>query len=286
MEIADGAKARPPTKDRAVSRHRTPEPAASYQARRQALELITNGNLLGAWGSVQHLASDDTERRWTRVIEWLAHFAASTPMPDDCDIRVLKPPTPMAVRAAIRVELALRAQDIPRAVHGTVAFFESALWDHLGPHLSPHPEPKRRLFRADPLPGANLIREGSEDRGKPFETVEEPDGGRWYRVFDDDVCGIRLAKHYLKQEPLERLGQAVSRVRELRNDVAHNEPTPGVMAEARSRMAEASLWSAEGRFLSMPLVQRVLCDLGESNPDRLCTELISTVRSRLLEPLW
>jgi hypothetical protein len=223
--------------------------------------------------------------RVTRVIEWLAHFATSTPMPDDCDIPVLMPQTRKAVRAAIRVELALRAQDIPRAVHGTVAFFESALWDHLGPHLLPHPEAKRRLYRVDPPPDANLIRESSEDRGKPFESVEGADGARWYRVFDDDVCGIRLAKHYLKQEPLERLGQAVSRVRELRNDVAHNEPTPRLMAEARSRMTEASLWSTEGRFLSTPLVQRVLRDLGEPNPDRLCTDLISTIRSRLLEPL-
>jgi len=42
----------------------------------------------------------------------------------------------MAVRAALRVELALRAGDIPRAVHGTVAFFEAALWSNTDTFLS------------------------------------------------------------------------------------------------------------------------------------------------------
>jgi hypothetical protein len=62
------------------------------------------------------------------VIKWLAHFAASLPLPTACDLAVLSHER-MAVRAALRVELALRAGDIPRAVHGTVAFLEAALWD-------------------------------------------------------------------------------------------------------------------------------------------------------------
>jgi hypothetical protein len=49
-------------------------------------------------------------------------------------------------------------------------------------------------------------------------------------------------------------------------------------------MIEASLWSAEGGFLSMPLVQGVLRDLGEQHPDCLCTSLIASARTRLLEP--
>ncbi|HLH72746.1 MAG TPA: hypothetical protein VKX96_05635 [Chloroflexota bacterium] len=63
-------------------------------------------------------------------MKWLADFAASLPIPDECDIDLLKHPR-MAVRAALRVELALLAGDIPRAVHGTVAFFEAAFWDWL-----------------------------------------------------------------------------------------------------------------------------------------------------------
>ncbi len=283
LEVADGAKADPPTKDKAVSRVSVPEPAASYQARRRALELIAKGNLLGAWGAVQHLDGDTVEHRWTRVVKWLADFAASLPIPDECDIELLKH-RQMAVRTGLRVELALRAGDIPRAVHGTVAFFESALWDRLWPRLTPHDDRKRRLFKVQPPPDEKLVRRGDDspdDRRRPFE-VEEVDGARWYRIFDDDVCGIRLAKHYLQQSALEKLGQAVSKVRELRNDVAHNEPTSELMNDARRRMADAQLWSTNGTFLTQPLVQNVLRDLGENDPARLCTVLMETIRARLL----
>jgi len=282
LEVPDGAE------EHAISRQRVPEPAALYQARRHALDLIENGNLLGAWGAVQHLHGDAAEQRWTKVVEWLGQFAASLPMPEACDIGILKHEH-MSVRAALRVELALRAGDIPRAVHGTVAFFESALWDHLKPRLTRHDDPKkRRLYKADPAPTDGLIRKGdgsAEDRKRPFEVAEETDGVWWYRIFDDDVCGIRLAKHYLQQDSLQKLGQAVSNIRELRNDVAHNEPTSELMSEAHTKMVTASLWSQSREFLAMPLVQCVLRDLGEQRPDRLCTDLVSTVRSRLLRPL-
>jgi hypothetical protein len=281
LEAPDGAEGR------AVSRQRVPEPAASYQARRHARDLIEKGNLLGAWGAVQHLHHDAVEQRWTRVVEWLGQFAASLPVPEACDIGVLKHEH-MSIKAALRVELALRASDIPRAVHGTVAFFESALWDHLKPRLTRHDDPrKHRLYKVDPAPADCLIRKedgSAEDRKRPFGVAEETDGGGWYRIFDDDVCGIRLAKHYLQQKALQQLGQAVSKIRELRNDVAHNEPTSELMNEARAKMVAASLWSQNSEFLAMPLVQCVLRGLGEQHPDRLCTDLVSTVRSRLLRP--
>jgi hypothetical protein len=283
LEVPESAKAAAPMGDRAVSRQQIPEPAASYQARRHALELMDKGNPLGAWGAVQHLNEDEVERRWTRVVEWLACFAASMPMPKDCDIPLLTDPR-MAARAGLRVELALRAGDIPRAVHGTVAFFESALWDHLGKHLTRHDDPKkRRLYKMNPAPDGDLVRRKDKDMDRPFEVAEEADGACWYKVFDDDVCGVRLAKRYLRQESLQKFGQSVSGVRDLRNDVAHNEPTPQLMDEARDRMIKASLWSAEGRFLSQPLVQSVLRDLGEQYADRIFTSLVSTVRARLLD---
>lgn len=285
LEVPDGTKANSPAADRAVSRHRVPEPAISYQARRHALELIGRGNLLGAWGAVQHLHEDEVERRWTRVVEWLAAFAASLPFPGDCDIDVLKH-NQMAVRAAIRVELALRAGDIPRAVHGTVAFFESALWDHLAPCLTPLEIPnKRRLYKVNPYPDDNLVRKGdgsSDDRRRPFEVLELIDDVRWYKVLDDDICGIRLAKHYLRQKHLTELGQAVSEIRELRNDVAHNEPTPQLMDDARRRMVEAHLWSDNGSFLTQALVGNVLDELGVKDSGNLCESLLAVVREKLL----
>ena len=111
-------------------------------------------------------------------------FAASLPMPRACDIDILKHER-MSIRAALRVELALRAGDIPRAVHGTVAFFESALWDRLKPRLTRHDDlTKRRLYKVDPTPADSLIRKGdgsAEDRKQPFEVAEEIDGVRSYR---------------------------------------------------------------------------------------------------------
>ncbi len=287
LEVADGTRASPPAADRAIARLSNPEPLVSFQARRRALELIERGNLLGAWAVVEPLHTDEVERRWTQVVEWLARFASSMPVPATCNIDVMTHQC-MAARTALRVELALRAGDIPRAVHGTVAFFESALWDHLGLRLTRNQDPNKcRLFSSDSVPDNTLVRQGdgtSEDRGRPFEVAEEVDGVRWYKVFDDDVCGVRIAKRYLQRDALVTLGQAVSKVRELRNDVAHNEPTPETMNGARDKMVEAGLWPHHGsQFLAQPLVQGALRELGEEQPHRLCIDLISTVRSRLME---
>jgi hypothetical protein len=282
IEVADGTRAHPPTRDRAVSRRS--EPAESFRARRHALKLIERGNFLAAWGAVLHLNHDEVERRWTRVVEWLYLFAASLPLPPECDFAVLRH-SRMAVRAALRVELALRSGDIPRAVHGTVAFFESALWDHLYSRCVQHPT-NRRLFQFDPVPLEKLIRTGTDcedDRKRPFERRIE-DGDTWYRVFDDDLCAVRLAKYYLKKNDLLELGKAVSNVRELRNDVAHNEPTPELMADAREKMVHESLWSKDDRFLTQPLVQSILRELGEHEPSSLCEDLVTAVRYRLLAP--
>jgi hypothetical protein len=235
IEVADGARVVPPTKDRAVARRAVPEPAESYRTKRHALDLIERGNVLGAWGAAEHLHSDLVERQWTQVVEWLARFAASLPMSAECDIPVLAHKH-KAVCAGIRVELALRAGDVPRAVHGTVAFFAAALWDHLSDHVQCHPN-RRRQFQVSPAPSKSLLRsddaDENENRKRPFKVVATEDGIAWYWIFDDDVCAIRLAKHYLQESALEKLGQVISeRVRELRHDVAHNEPmrsySPGI----------------------------------------------------------
>lgn len=293
LEIADGSLESPPTADRTVPRSSVPEPLVSFQSRRRAMELIANGNLLGAWAVAEPLHSDEAERAWTQVIEWLACFASSLPMPERCDIPVLTHRR-MAVRAALRVEFALRAGDVPRAVHGTVAFFEAALWDHLGEKTSRHPSKRQFKFHVDPA--EELVRERDaarrdalsktkqrEDRERPFIFKETADGSDWYWIDDNEICAVQIAKHYLKLDSLTRLGQALAgEIRELRNDVAHNEPTPVLMDDARRRLREASLWSSINGFLSQPLVQGVLSELGIQNAIALRDDLIGTVRARLV----
>jgi len=293
FEVADGTKSNHPAADRAVARTAVPEPLASFQARRRALELVERGNLLGAWAVAEPLHADAVERRWTQVVEWLACFASSLPIPECCDIPVLSHRR-MSVRAALRVELALRAGDIPRAVHGTVAFFEAALWDHLGERASRHAT-KRQFRFHEPIAG-ELVRERDpsklatlsktkqqEDRDRPFIFKETADGSDWYWIDDNEICAIQLAKHYLELDALTKLGQALAGgIRELRNDVAHNEPTPMLMDDARHRMRAASLWSSTDTFVSEPLVQGVLRELGEQHPEVLCNELLVAVRRRLI----
>lgn len=286
FEVADGAKANPPIADRAVSRTTVPEPRISFQARRRVLDLISKGNLLGAWAVAEQLHADEVERRWTRIIEWLACFASSLPIPHDCDIQVLKHHR-MAVRAALRVDLALRAGDIPRAVHGTVAFWEAALWDHLLEHFEPTGQKRKgrdvlRLRNGKREPkGPKLLRDDQpceeERRNCPFERSDDDT-----YVFYEDGAG-RFAKCYVGSEQLKRLTDSITKIKDLRNDVAHNEPTPELMRDARSRMTEAGLWSSDGRFLTQEIIREVLMDLGESEPECICGNLVATVRSRLLE---
>ncbi|MHB1557272.1 MAG: hypothetical protein ACYC61_07315 [Isosphaeraceae bacterium] len=282
-----------PDRDRANEADRAVEekfyPAAGYRARWHALSLVEKGNFLGAWGAVSHLEGMPGQE-WTKVIKWLALFASSLPLPPDCDLAVLRHRR-MAVRAALRVELALRTGDIPRAVHGTVAFFEAALWDKLGERIERCSEPnKRRYFKVksgDAPTGDKLLRKGDgsdKDRKRPFEVKETAAGVAWYWVYDGDGGpGARLAEYFIQSDALTKFDAALgSSVRELRNDVAHNEPTPGLMDEARTRMQEAKLWSSDRTFLSQPLVQNVLKELGEPCPGQLCISLVSIVRERLL----
>jgi len=264
-------------------------PAAGFRARWHALSLIEKGNLLGAWGAVSHL-EELPGQEWTQVVKWLALFASSLPLPTGCDLMVLSHQR-MAVRAALRVELALRAEDIPRAVHGTVAFFEAALWDMLGERIERSSDPnKRRFFKIKSGVAAptrdKLFKKGdgsAEDRKCPFEWKENDDGVDWYWVFDGDGGPAgRLARYFLQCDALTTFDTTLgSTIRELRNDIAHNEPTSALMAVARDRMRTAMLWSENDTFLSQPLVQDVLKDLGESCPEQLCINLVSTIRERL-----
>jgi hypothetical protein len=200
----------------------------------------------------------------------------------------------MAVRAALRVELALRAGDVPRAVHCTVAFFEAALWDKLRETTSQHASKRQFAFKT--TPPADLVRERDcvklatlsrtkqrADRERPFIFKDSMDGSDWFCIDDSEICAIAIAKHYLKLNAITQLGQAIGGdVRALRNDVAHNEPTPALMDDARRRMQAAARWSTTNTFLSQPLAQAVLHEIGESEPEKLLVNLLAEVRQRLL----
>lgn len=276
-------------------------PAAGYRARWHALSLLEKGNLLGAWGAVSHLEGAPGQE-WTQVIKWLADFAASMPLPEECDLDVLRHRR-MAVRAALRVELALRAGDIPRAVHGTVGFCEAALWDHLGERTSRHGTKQQFKFH-EPVP-SELVREQDcaklaalskrkqqKNRVRPFLFEETTDGVDWYRIDDSMICAVQIAEHYLKLDHLTTLAKKVNEIRQLRNNVAHNEPTPELMEGASERMQNTELWSSpdtsslamrgKRSFLSQPLVQSVLKELGEACPESLLASLLTEVRRRLV----
>lgn len=277
---ADGTGMNPPITDRAVARLTIPEPLASFQARRRAMELVARGNLLGAWAVAEPLHTDEVEHRWTQVIQWLAQFASSLPIAEGCDIPVLSHPR-MAVRAALRVELALRAGDIPRAVHGTVAFFESALWDHVLEHFQHDPQNVRRLKLRDgkTVPTGNLVRDGgNDDKNRPFEK-EGDDGSSWF-LFHESGAG-RFARDFVASRALKSLADSIDKAKGLRNDVAHNEPTPALMNGARAHMRTAALWSVSDTFLNQALVSDVLKELGESEPGELLTRLLGEIRRRL-----
>ncbi len=288
LEVPDGDRAN--QGDRAVEEKF--HPAAGYRARWHALSLVEKGNLLGAWGAVSHLEGAPGQD-WTQVIKWLAHFASSLPLPTSCDLAVLNHER-MAVRAGLRVELALRAGDIPRAVHGTVAFFEAALWDGLNERIERSSDPGRhRLFKikcGEKPTGDKLLRRGDgskDDRQCSFELKDTVGGIDWYRVYDGDGGpGARIAKYFLQRKALTEFDVALgSKIRELRNDIAHNEPTPALMNKACTLMQEAKLWSNTDTFLSQPLVTAVLKELGEASPEELLANLLAEVRRRLVTPL-
>jgi hypothetical protein len=291
VEVDDGSRdgSQP---DKAVSRRRV-DPVEQIRLRKQSLSLIEKGNLIGAWGAVQHV--DAQGHPWTLVNKWLYDFASSLPLPPDCDLPFIGHDC-MAVRTALRVEFALRANDVPRAIHGTVAFLESALWDHLQERIVKHPTRKHLFKFKDPIdeglvrnPDLECEQESKSQRDKyrkrPFIYKSDSDGDKWYRFENQEGCDRQLAKAYLKLEGIVRLSEAITAdIRELRNNVAHADPAPEQVKEAVTRMRSASLWSDHDTFLSQRLVRDVLAELGVSEPSSLCDRLLDDVRVRLLDP--
>ncbi len=266
LEVPDGDRTQ--QNDRAVEERF--HPAASYRARWHALSLIEKGNLLGAWGAVEHIANHPGQE-WTQVVKWLANFASSLPN-DDCDISVLRHER-IAVRTALRVEFALREGDIPRAIHGTVAFFEAALWDWI----------RQRDFKKE-----DEVVSGDSENGFAFSKDPDKEKKKRFRKsgtvwkINDFKPGIDAWLPVLNKPKLSEFWKKLDDdIRSLRNDVAHCEPTPKLMNEAHKSMVQASLWSQSRKFLAQDLVRNVLCELKVPNPDNLCDELIAIVRTNL-----
>jgi hypothetical protein len=93
---------------------------------------------------------------------------------------------------------------------------------------------------------------------------------------------ITTQRVHIELRRVQTLLDAIDKVKALRNDVAHNEPTPALMDDARGRMQAAALWSTADTFLSQQLVRDVLFDLGEPEPIRLLENLLVEVRKRIV----
>ena len=263
-------------------------PAAGYRARWHALDLIEKGNFLAAWGAVSHL-KDIPGQEWSKLVETLAAFAASLPLAHNLDLPHLRHKT-LCVPAALRVELALRAGDIPRAVHATFAFYELVLRGHLLKHFKPEPYYSDNYYPKgkEHVPPDKLVMQTPKD-DRPFEQRDyQGKTHYWFR----EKGALRFAVEYIRNTTLEDLCKAITppeqgahtSIKKLRNNVAHGEPSPALMQQAKDTMRKAGLWSKQDTFLSQPLVQDVLKELGVEQPEKLLEDLLQEVRKRLLAP--
>jgi hypothetical protein len=271
LHIPDVLREGAPQRDKAYSRKSLPEPEEHYKAWRYALELIERGNFLGAWGAVQHLTKSSCLDHRTKVIKWLADFASSLPL-EECEIEVLCH-SRRAVRSALRVEMALRSGDIPRAAHGTVAFFESAFWDHIDEYDFASEGVTRKSGKEVEFSSCP-----TDEQKKRFEKRKHDDK---YQI-NDFSKGIKAWCKKLNKEDLTNFQKSLNReIKDLRDDFAHNEPTIKKMNTAKEKMQGRHLWSNTDEFISQPLVQNVLRELGVESPENLWTDLMQEVRERL-----
>lgn len=276
VEVDDGS--RKGRADEAVIRQRL-DPVETVRARRHAWALIEKGHIIGAWGVAKPIQDERSDQGWTRVVEGLYCFASSLPMPKQWDNSMpVVTNKIMAVRAALRVEMALLAGDIPRAVHGTVSFFEAALWDCLR---------KRDFHREDGASGnlTNGFTFTVDPTGEKKTRFRKSKGEAVWRI-NPHRDGVDAWVRVLNEAALTAYESALSdQVRNLRNDVAHGEPSETLMNAARVEMRTALLWSQADTFLSQPLVQNVLDELlGVTEPDKLWDRLRTDVRKRILDP--
>lgn len=273
--------------DRAFRRVGSTDPSAVAAAKRHALELVERGNFIAAWGAVAHLHDREDPEAWTRVFRWLYEWASSLPLNESEEPCQLPFPGPerRAANVAMRVELALRCGDIPRAVQGTVSFFEAAVWDHLYAgriEETPFKNRKQRLlFRVTPAPGERApisLDAQTDEQGRKLYLIDN---------FGDNSRGIATAylqAHHSKPvKALLALEKKIPIALTLRNAVAHGEPRSSRLEEAQREMVHPlQLWSRDRHFLRQPLIRDVLVELGVVDPLGLCDRLIQAVRAQVL----
>jgi hypothetical protein len=276
--------------DKATLRMASTDPSAVAAAKRHALELVERGNFIAAWGAVAHLHDREDPEAWTRVFRWLYEWASSLPLDESEEPCQLPFPGPerRAANVAMRVELALRCGDIPRAVQGTVSFFEAAVWDHLYAgriEETPFKNRKQRLlFRVTPAPGERApisLDAQTDEQGRKLYLIDN---------FGDGSRGIATAylqaHHSNPVKALLALEKKIPIALTLRNAVAHGEPRSSRLEEAQREMVRPlQLWSDDGDrtgFLRQPLIRDVLVELGVDEPLGLCDRLIQAVRAQVL----
>jgi hypothetical protein len=289
LDIPDASKQAVDGLDLASERHAPTDPSTVVAAKRHALDLVERGNFIAAWGAVAHLHNDQDCAPWTRVLRWLYEWASSLPHDPPMEPGALPFPgsEQRAAHVAMRVELALRCGDIPRAVQGTVSFFEAAVWDHLHSGYlrlaAASPSTGFPRFHVDPDPASvtddKHLKEAMKRREGSYEIHNY--GKRSITLAAQYLHQISTAKH-LPTGALHALSQDFEKVLDLRNKVAHGEPTREVVAEMQSTMRDKALWSCDDRFLCQPLIREVLAELKVEEPDTLCEKLIGEVRSRIL----
>lgn len=309
VKVPEPDRTRPGVEEMAVPESAM-RPHVANATKRRALELLSEGHVLGAWGAAKALAGDDVEGEWVGVFESLYRWMSSLPVNHEAaPLSALRDPRG-AVRAALHVELALRAENIPAATLGTIAFMEAAIWDHLMDQwLAPAERLGQYRLRRD-VPAEMVKIELERVRCEPGELAEfdlvkldhvkgnanrpflveasaapsnpKSNGARTgdiVTVHDGGGCTAKLTRDLLAKPALERFRIACDPLRNFRNDVAHNVPTPERMELVTRKMQERALWSrgAVASFLSQSLCADVLMELGVDHPSRLLDNLICEV---------
>lgn len=312
LDVADRSKVRPtdprdlasqPSStahlDVALERHRL-DPTELVAARRHALTLVERGNFVAAWGAVAHLEHEPSCQRWVQVIKTLFLWACSLPM-DAGHGLPLPSLEQRAASAALRTEAALRCEDWPRAILGTYATFEAAVWDQLYQHHidgTVYHEGKLLFRLRHALPASWVDPDDQKPKHAPIKLQQTAaDGTSYYSIecYSDKASKI-LKEHLERAIPntcaaLLALAHPIRQTSNARNLVAHGEPNREKLEAAKLAFTRQHLWTPSSaaspktgtlRFMSSPLVSSALTELGITNPESLFDRLVAAVRESLL----
>lgn len=261
-------------RDVAVERQPQTNPQESFIARYRALELLRQGNLVGAWGAANHLRDDESQEGWVKTLLALYRWACSLSNDPPCDLDVIiKSLTSPLLRVGLRVECSLRAGDIPAAILGTVSFVEVAQDMLLSGHGYSTHNDWWRHFAFSEARDADLIRRGL------MRVEAARDGLQCVTPIAGRLPELALA---LRPGPTaELIAVAVGPVQSLRNEIAHGLPSELRLRHGRNIMQNRGLWSGTDTFLSQPVIKDVLSEWGVFSPEFTLENLVAEVETRL-----